>query len=202
VLVLPIAGAGIIVQQPGMGAEVLCASNDLVEQMEWLQITLGEGPGPHAIATGGPVVALDLTVSNGRWPAFAAEAVRFGIKAIHAMPLQVGAIQLGVLDLYRDTAAPLTASDFAGAVVVSKLVTLILLTQTEGIDGQLSSWWDQPLVAREIHQATGMVTAQLGVTAREAYVRMQAFAYAQGRLLSDIAHDVVHRRLRFDPDVD
>lgn len=202
VLVLPIAGAGIIVQQPGIGAEVLCASDDLVERMEWLQITLGEGPGLDAIASGGPVVALDLTVSGGRWPTFAAEAVEFGITAIHAMPLQMGAIRVGVLDLYHDAAAPLTASDFADAVVVTELLTGILLTQTERSHGQLSSWWDQPLVAREIHQATGMVTAQLGVTAREAYVRMQAFAYAQGRLLSDIAHDVVNRRLRFDPDVD
>lgn len=202
VLVLPIAGAGIIVQQPGMGAEVLCASNDVVERVEWLQVTLGQGPGLDAIASGGLVVALDLTVSDGRWPTFAAEAVKFGLEAMYAMPLQVGAIQVGVLDLYRDTAAPLNASDFADAVVVTELLTAILLTQTERIDGQLSSWWDQPLVAREIHQATGMVTAQLGVTAREAYVRMQAFAYVQGRLLSDIAHDVVHRRLRFDPDVD
>ncbi len=201
VLVLPIARAGITIQQPDMRAEVLCASDDVVERVEWLQATLGEGPGLDAIASSGPVLASDLTVKEGRWPAFATEAVGLGIAAMYAMPLQVGAIQVGVLDLYRDVAAPLTAEDFADAVVVADLLTAILLTQTERIDGQLSSWWDQALVAREVHQATGMVTVQLGVSAREAYVRMQAFAYAEGRLLGDIAHEVVHRRLRFDPDV-
>lgn len=47
-----------------------------------------------------------------------------------------------------------------------------------------------------------MVVAQLGVSAREAYVRMQAYAYSHQRLLSDVATDVVHRRLRFTPESD
>ena len=47
-----------------------------------------------------------------------------------------------------------------------------------------------------------MIMAQLGVDAREAYVRLQAFAYAHRRLLVDVAHGVVRRRLRFDQDPD
>jgi hypothetical protein len=47
-----------------------------------------------------------------------------------------------------------------------------------------------------------MIVAQLGVTAHDAYVRMQGFAYAGGQMLSEVAHAVVTRRLRFDPDPD
>jgi AmiR/NasT family two-component response regulator len=47
-----------------------------------------------------------------------------------------------------------------------------------------------------------MIVAQLGVTAHEAYVRMQGFAYSRGRMLSEVAHAVVQRRLRFDQDPD
>ena len=62
----------------------------------------------------------------------------------------------------------------------------------------LGPWWDQPLGTREVHQATGMIIAQLGVDAREAYVRLQAYAFANNRLLDDVAHQVVGRLLRFD----
>ena len=44
--------------------------------------------------------------------------------------------------------------------------------------------------------------AQLGVDARSAFARLQGFAFISGRLLGEVAHDVVVRLLRFDPDPD
>jgi len=52
----------------------------------------------------------------------------------------------------------------------------------------------------EVHQATGMVVAQLGVSATDALARLRAYAFVEQRLLSDVAHDVVSRRLRFTRD--
>jgi hypothetical protein len=52
----------------------------------------------------------------------------------------------------------------------------------------------------EIHQATGMISVQLGVGIAEAFSRLRARAFAQGRPLSELAADVVARRRRFDPD--
>lgn len=204
VLALPVSGAGIAVRGGDFGLEVLCASDGVAERVEWLQITLGEGPGIGSVASGGPVVVHDLAVVDARWPMFVPAAIECGVAAMYAMPLQLGAIRVGVLDLYRDTAARLDSSDFADAVAVADLVTAILLTtgQTGWVNGLLGPWWDQPLGTREAHQATGMIMAQLSVSAREAYVRLQAYAYVNGRLVDDVAHDVVHRRLRFDPEAD
>lgn len=42
-----------------------------------------------------------------------------------------------------------------------------------------------------------MVAAQLGVGIEEAFVRLQAHAYAAGRLIGEVGADVVARRLRF-----
>lgn len=204
VLALPVSGAGIAVQVGDFGLEVLGASDGVAERVEWLQITLGEGPGIDAVAGGGPVVVPYLAVMDSRWPMFVPAAIECGVAAMYAMPLQLGAIRVGVLDLYRDTAARLDSSDFADAVAIADLVTAILLTtgQTGRVDGSLGPWWDQPLRTREVHQATGMMMAQLSVSAREAYVRLQAYAYANGQLLDGVAHDVVHHRLRFDPEAD
>jgi hypothetical protein len=204
VLSLPVQRAGISVHVDGVGLEVLCASDYIAERVEWVQVTLGEGPAWEAIATGGPVVVPDLMAVDERWPVFVSEAAASGVGSMLALPLQVGAIHVGVLDLYRDDAQPLDTDDFADAVAVADLVTAILLTvgRSGRIPYALGPWWDQPLTTREVHQATGMIMAQLGVDARDAYVRLQAFAYAGRRLIRDVAHDVVARRLRFDPDPD
>ena len=61
--------------------------------------------------------------------------------------------------------------------------------------------WDRSWSSRaEIHQATGMVLAQLGVSAADAFARLRAHAFVEQRLLGDIARDVVARRLTFTND--
>jgi AmiR/NasT family two-component response regulator len=51
----------------------------------------------------------------------------------------------------------------------------------------------------EVHQATGMISVQLGVSLEEAFVRLRAHAFASGGALGDVAGEVVGRRLRFGP---
>jgi AmiR/NasT family two-component response regulator len=42
-----------------------------------------------------------------------------------------------------------------------------------------------------------MVVAQLGISAADAFARLRAHAFAEQRLLGDVARDVVARRLHF-----
>ena len=49
-----------------------------------------------------------------------------------------------------------------------------------------------------VHQASGMVAAQLGVSVGQALIRLRAYAFGNDRLLTQVAQDVVARRLRFD----
>jgi hypothetical protein len=204
VTALLVPRVGIAVHVDDIGLEFLCASDEVAERAEWAQVTLGEGPCVDAVASCGPVAVPNLTAVGQRWPMFAAAAAELGLGAIYSLPLQMGAIKVGVLDLYHDTPAALDAHDYADAVGVADLVTAILLTvgRTGQITEALGPWWDQPLSTREVHQATGMIMVQLGVDARDAYVRLQVFAYGNRRLLNDVAHDVVDRRFRFAPEPD
>ena len=54
-----------------------------------------------------------------------------------------------------------------------------------------------PAMRREVHQATGMILVQLDTTATIAYSRLQAYAFANGRTVQDVARDVVRRHLSF-----
>ena len=47
-----------------------------------------------------------------------------------------------------------------------------------------------------VHNAAGMVSVQEGISVAEALIRLRAFAFGNGRLLADVADDVVARRLR------
>jgi AmiR/NasT family two-component response regulator len=49
----------------------------------------------------------------------------------------------------------------------------------------------------EVHQATGMVIAQLRMPADDALAILRAHAYANDTTLADIAHQVVTRQLDF-----
>jgi hypothetical protein len=49
----------------------------------------------------------------------------------------------------------------------------------------------------QVHQASGMVKIQAGVTIDEAFLMLRAHAFAAGRPVADVAKDVVERRLRF-----
>jgi hypothetical protein len=49
-----------------------------------------------------------------------------------------------------------------------------------------------------VHQASGMVAAQLEVSVGQALVRLRAYAFGNDRHLTEVAKDVVGRKLRFD----
>jgi len=191
-----------MISVPDVGLEVLSASDRVAERTEWLQVTLSQGPAVDASARSVPISVPDLNEANGRWPIFLSEVADSGIGGMYALPLQIGAIKVGVLDLYCTAEAPLGAAEFAEAVAISELVTAVLLNvDRDGhLPDSLGPWWNQPPSTREVHQATGMVMAQLGLDARSAYVRLQAFAFESGRLLQEVAADVVSRRERLRPD--
>ena len=82
-------------------------------------------------------------------------------------------------------------------VMAEVTVNSVLAMQAGAPAGTLGADLEMLAIHRaEVHQASGMVSAQLGVGVAEALVRLRAHAYAEGRPLADVAADVVTRRLR------
>lgn len=57
---------------------------------------------------------------------------------------------------------------------------------------------EEPAYWAEVHHATGMISAQLGVSFDDAFVRLRAHSFAENRQLRDVANDVVASRLRLE----
>lgn len=180
--------------------ETIYATDQLATRLEELALTLGEGPCEDASSsTGSPVLAADLSSPDclTRWPVFAPAAVHAGARAVFALPLRIGAIRLGVLGLYRAHPGGLDRQQLADVLTLTRTACAVLLDTAEHDREFRAGRW---LQHAEVHQATGMITVQLGVSAAVALARLRAYAYAHGRPLHDVAADVVVRRLRFEPD--
>lgn len=198
---LPVSGVGVaLMTEDGPSGIVLAATDERARQLEELQFALGEGPCVEASGGGAPVLEPDLRRAGiSRWPRFGAAVLDAGVRAVFALPLRVGAIRVGVLDLYRDTPGSLTDRDLAEALAFADAATEVVLQLQDHDEGGGGAIRAGPVDSRaEVHQATGMITVQLGVGLAEALTRLRAHAYATGRPVSDIAADVVHRRMVFD----
>lgn len=196
---LPVTGAAISTMGDFLGNETVSATDRLAARIDELQFDLGEGPCWDAMKLARPVFEPDVrTHPSGAWPAFS-DAIRHDeVGAIFAFPLVIGPLRLGALDLY--STRPLTLNDLhveqsaAFATVVSRLVLHRALQQV-GRDESPEA--DVRFSRRTIHQATGMVLAQLNLPPDEARLVIQAHAFAVGRSMQEIAEDIVERRLNF-----
>jgi hypothetical protein len=189
---------------------LMSVTDAVSERLAELQLTLGEGPSPDAAADGGPVLASDLDEMEAdlRWPVFAAAARQAGAAAIFTFPLRIGAIWAGVMGLYRDRPGPLSDVQLGDALIFADAAALLLITtgqaDQEAEEGSGPGGQPADLAGHraEIDQATGMLTEQLGVGVKEAFIRLRAYAYASDRPLADVARDIVARRLQLGPDPD
>jgi GAF domain/ANTAR domain len=198
---MALSGCALVLMSAAETASVLAGAGRHARTVTGLQMELGEGPCLQAHASGIPVLLPDLTAENAnRWPTFAAAALAVGVQAEFSLPLTVGTGGIGTLDLCRDRPGMLTDEHLADALVAADIARDAVLYQPyapggPGLAELLATVGTDRIV---IHQATGMIAAQLDDNTANALARLRAAAFASGRSMYDIARDVVERRVRFD----
>lgn len=201
VALLSLRGAGLSLMVDGELRGTAGVSNSGVAVVQELQLALGEGPCVDAWATGAVVSEPDLADPVAvRWPVFGQAGVAAGVLAVFAFPLQIGAIAIGVLVLYRDRPGALSADELAYGLVLADVATQVILGLQAGAppDTLHDLLANEPPHWAQVHQATGMVAVQLGVPLDEAFVRLRAHAFADGRPLRLLAREIVDGRLRLE----
>ncbi len=192
-----IAGTSITLATPqdGNGAS---ASSKAFAGITDIQFTLGEGPEIDAITTMDIVVVSSAAEMAQRWPSFFASALDYGIGSTIALPLRMGAISLGALTLYYFEEKAFDDTAIRLAITVSRTATLTLLAQQDAVSHLPSSLSPTATIGYRavVHQATGMVAAQLNCDIAEALVRLRAHAYANQCQITDVAQAIVRRELR------
>lgn len=189
-----------------LGSEIVCATDAHAAQLDEIQLDLGEGPCWEALATGRPVLEPDL--QNGQrttWPLARDALQKTGIGAVFAFPLVVAGINVGAVDLYSPTARKMSRPQVREATLLSSILARQVLRRAlraakrpEDDDGA----WESEFSRREVHQATGMVLAQMGISAEDALLVLRGHAFATGRPARDVATDVIDRKLDFTEPTD
>jgi hypothetical protein len=192
----------------GANSGTLGSSSALARTYDELQFTLGEGPCLESVANRSPVLIADLAAPNDpRWPIYGPAMLSHKIRGVFAMPVLVAGEHVGALDFFRAKPGDLEDQYLAGAIVAAELAGIPMLDLLEAdllaaiSDPDSNAWAELHGLSRaEVSQATGVLVAQLGVEPAEALVRLRAYAYATGRTSTDVARDILERRLTLEAD--
>lgn len=196
-----VTGAGIMLMSGDVPRGSVCSTDGVSALIEELQFELGEGPCVDAFTTDRPVLEPDLAnPALPRWVAFTQPAVDAGAAAIFGFPLQIGAVRLGALNLYRNRPGALCDEQHADALVMAGVAAqAVLVLQAEAPPGQIAVALEASADFQYVvHQASGMVAAQLEVSVGQALIRLRAYAFGNDRPLAEVAGDVVAKTLRLD----
>lgn len=199
---LGMSGGGISLVTESGNRGAVCSTDERAAQIEELQFGLGEGPCVDAVAHGVPVLVPDLMHPAGigvdRWPAFMRGAEDAGIRAVFAFPLQIGAIKVGALDLYRREPGEPSAPELSAALMAADAAAIALLALDTEADAMFADGSGvNASYHLEVHQATGMIKEQAQVSIQQALLLLRARAFSSGRPIAEVAADVVERRVNF-----
>jgi diguanylate cyclase (GGDEF)-like protein len=151
--VLPVTAAGVTLIEPGVDPRYVAASDPSALRYEQLQTELGEGPRLAAYGSDEPISVPDLRVED-RFSRFAPRALESGLTAVFAFPLRHGDLQLGALDLYRDTEGALSMASMTAAQTLADVAAAYVINARARDDLQES--FDQSREAALHDALTGL----------------------------------------------
>ena len=200
--VLPVTGASVSTLGDFLGSQTVSATDASSAWLDELQFDLGEGPCWDALRLAAPVKEPDLRGRSGpeRWPAFGRAVQDREIASIFAFPLSVGNLRFGAVDLYSEARMDLDRVQMRHAsALTSAIARRVLRESVAAIDGAEEETLS-PFSRRQVHQATGIVLAQLDIDAADARLLLQSRAFATGTSVMSVAADVLAGRAVFTKD--
>lgn len=175
--------------------QTAASTDDAVLEIDRRQYAAGDGPCLDALRHR-RINRANADVARQRWPAFAAEANRLGIRSFLAAPLVAGNDPLGSMNLYSASVEGFEALDdalvalFCGQAAVA-LANSQLYKSALTLNDQLRSAMESRAA---IEQAKGMLMERHGVGPAEAFALLRERSQRGNRKLRDVAEELVARR--------
>jgi hypothetical protein len=193
---LPVDGAGLSIHE-GAGLRTPVGSSDpMTARAERLQFTHGDGPCLRAHDTG-QAIAFDLDDIARNWPELHASLIgETPFQAVLSLPLAPPLGPTVVLDLYAGEVGRLVRVPRDEVTAVVDVLTEELVRASD-TDGSEPRWWDSPDARSRntVWQATGLTSVALGLDVVATLAVLRAHAFATGRVVDDVAAEVVAGRL-------
>jgi GAF domain-containing protein len=183
-----VTGSGIMVADEQNITRYVAASDGPGRYLEQAESRTGEGVCTKAFVDNEVVESPDVCVDS-RWPVFAAEMVGHGVHAVLGVPVRLGAVPVGTLDVYRDEARDWDESERRALArygdVVETVLTATLRAHTAGeLADQLQYALDYRVV---IERAVGYLMASQGVDSTVAFNRLRRAARSRRTKIGEVA---------------
>ncbi|PZF29155.1 MULTISPECIES: GAF and ANTAR domain-containing protein [unclassified Curtobacterium] len=200
-LALPMGGVSISTFGDLCPSETVSATDEVATRVDEIQFDLSEGPCWTALATDAPVLETDLVQRpNAAWPAFN-DAVRSEpVGAVFAFPVAFGPFPLGAVDVYVPEPATIEDDTVRQAMTLASAVSRRVLRRAlRSIADEDDALLDRsPSSRRVVHQATGVVLAQLDISPEDAYLLLQGHAFARRTTMRRVAEEILDGTVRFE----
>jgi GAF domain-containing protein len=189
---LNVSAAGVMLASPGGPLHVVASSSDTMRTLELFQLQADEGPCVEAYKSGQPVVNVDLSVADGRWPRFVSQARSEGFGSAHSLPLRLRQRTLGALNMLRIETGAFDTSDVLAAQALADIATITILqhqvvADSQALNDQLTAALHSRVV---IEQAKGRISEAAGVDMDKAFRCLRHHARNHNMALYEIARQV------------
>ena len=170
------------------------STDPLAEEVDTAQYETLEGPCLDASRYGKSYVSDDLTV-EGRWPVWAALAVRKGARSSMSLPLVVRGEPIGALNLYSTETGAFGEAGGVGALFAAQASVAIANAEVYHTSRALADQLEAALRAQAVvEQATGILMSDRDCPVDEAAAELAAMAARDGVPVDDVAARLVAER--------
>jgi len=188
-------GGGVMLVDDQQALHYIGATDGKSAALEAAQQETGQGPCVDSLIHGMVVHSADLA-ADSRWPDLRAAITDLGIHAVIGVPLHVGLVAIGSLNVYRFERWEWTGTDVdaisAHALVIDELLSAAMLARRQHvIVDQLTTALTNRVT---IDRATGVVMGLRSVDAAAAFQAMRLEARSRRMRVVDYARQVVERR--------
>jgi transcriptional regulator with GAF, ATPase, and Fis domain len=177
---------------PPAEPDLVASTDDLAQQIDGAQMRADEGPCQTAFEDTTPVASSDIR-ADARWPRLHRCLDSATVISATAAPIQVGDDLVGALNVYsasRDVTDQGCADgiDLLSTAVAAVLHEIAAKSELEAVAGQLRT----ALTSRAtIEQAKGMIMAERGCSAEEAFEQLAKISNDRNVKLRDVAAALV-----------
>ncbi|MGI5128815.1 GAF and ANTAR domain-containing protein [Pseudonocardia sp. CA-107938] len=187
-----VTGSGLMIADEQNVLQYAVASDGPGHVLEEVQTETGEGPCVDTFVND-EMTTTDDIAGDERWPASRDTVASNGVRAVLGVPVRLGGVPVGSLDVYRDRPHRWDATEEAAlaryaTVVASTLQTALEARRAGELADQLQYALDNRVV---IERAVGFLMARRDTQAVTAFNLLRSKARHDRRKIGDIARDVL-----------
>ena len=177
--------------------EVVASTSEASRLVEFLQVGAQAGPCIESYLTARVISVPDISQSPAAWILFREGAIELGFAAAYSIPLRLRETTIGALNLLRASVGELRREDIRAAQALADVATIGILhertlRESAQIRDQLANALNSRII---IEQAKGVIAHTHDTTVDDAFNVLRGYARSNRRGLSEVAADVVARRL-------